>query len=146
MESNVSNPHVPRPNGKERAEPFTALVVDDEESGHLLLQQRFRKELKAGLLTFVFVTSGKEAMVCLKGRPDLNAVLVLSDLDASSMTALALIQRIRATSEDLPIHFATNRGSPQHFRKALDYGVTGYQIKPIDFGRLKREVFRIHMP
>ena len=50
------------------------LVVDDEKDVKLLFQQRFRKEIRKGDLTFVFAFSGEEALKHLKTM-DQEAVL-----------------------------------------------------------------------
>ena len=38
------------------------LVVDDELDMQTLFQQKFRKEIKEGIVDFVFATSGEQAM------------------------------------------------------------------------------------
>ena len=55
------------------------LVVDDERDVKILFEQRFRKEIRKGEVTFVFAFSGEEAIETLNSF-DQEAVLILSDI------------------------------------------------------------------
>ena len=52
------------------------LVVDDEVDIQTLFQQRFRKEIREGLVEFVFAISGEQALEYLNSNNH-EAVLIL---------------------------------------------------------------------
>lgn len=121
--------------------PHFALVVDDEEAVEVLFKQRFRKELKAGKVTFHFALSGEEALDFLHSTEATDIVLVLSDINMPGMTGLELLRRIKAEYSELPVHMVTAYGNEYYQQKAVEYGADGYLDKPIDFSFLKQEVF-----
>ena len=44
------------------------LAVDDEKDMQALFEQRFRKEIKTGLVEFAFAESGEEALIYLEAN------------------------------------------------------------------------------
>ncbi len=72
------------------------LVVDDERDVKILFEQRFRKEIRNGDLTFVFAFSGEEAIQTLNDL-DQEAVLILSDINMPGMSGLDLLEYIKKT-------------------------------------------------
>ena len=72
------------------------LVVDDERDVKVLFEQRFRKEIRNGDLTFVFSFSGEEAIQTLNTL-DQEAVLILSDINMPGMSGLELLEHIKKT-------------------------------------------------
>ena len=124
------------------AKPCVALVVDDEQDVKLLFRQRFRKEIRAGKVDLHFAFSGQEALDFLAdGTAD--CVLVLSDINMPGMTGIQLLERVKGSYPQLPVHIITAYGNDDNYRKAMELGADGYLNKPIDFDELKREVFRL---
>ncbi len=70
------------------------LVVDDETDVQQLFEQRFRKEIRSGLVTFAFAYSGEQALNYLNDH-DREAVLILSDINMPGMSGLDLLQEIK---------------------------------------------------
>jgi CheY-like chemotaxis protein len=56
------------------------LVVDDEKDVQQLFEQRFRKEIRNGLVNFAFAYSGEEALNYLSNNNH-ETVLILSDIN-----------------------------------------------------------------
>ena len=70
------------------------LVVDDEKDVQTLFEQRFRKEIKSGEMSFDFAFSGEEALTYLN-RHEQEAVLILSDINMPGMSGLELLGQIK---------------------------------------------------
>lgn len=119
------------------------LVVDDEPDIEWLFRQRFRKEIRSGLLTLHFAFSGEQALSYLKKDSDVNIVLVLSDINMPGMTGLELLKVLKKEYESLRVHIITAYGDEQNYRLAIEYGADGYLTKPLDFDQIRREVFQI---
>lgn len=69
------------------------LVVDDEPDLEILVTQKFRHQIKAGELGFIFAHDGQEALAMLEGMTDVD--IVLSDINMPRMDGLALLRRLR---------------------------------------------------
>ena len=68
------------------------LVVDDEPDVELLITQRFRKEIRAKEMSFLFVQSGESALSTLEEHPEVE--MVLSDINMPGMDGLTLLSRL----------------------------------------------------
>ncbi len=119
------------------------LVVDDEEDVQWLFKQQFRREIRAGRLLFHFALSGEEALSCMRSGVGAHIVLVFSDINMPGMTGLELLRRLRSDYADLPIHMITAYGDRDNYQKAIQFGASGYLIKPIDFSILKKTIMEI---
>jgi len=118
-----------------------ALVVDDESDVQFLFTQKFRREVRKGLLEFVFAMSGEEALAKLRTGEAADVVVVLSDINMPGMSGLDLLAQITTEFPDLKVYMVTAYDDGQLESKALQRGARGYLTKPIDFNTLKGEVF-----
>ena len=125
------------------ASPVRALVVDDESDVQFLFTQKFRREVRKGLLEFVFATSGEEALSKLESGEAADVVVVLSDINMPGMSGIDLLGEITAKYPDLRVYMVTAYDDGQLKTTALNGGARGYLTKPIDFSTLKEEVFGI---
>jgi two-component system, chemotaxis family, chemotaxis protein CheY len=118
------------------------LVVDDEKDIQLLFEQRFRKEIRSGELTFIFAFSGEEALKMMEA-PDHEAVLILSDINMPGMSGLELLERIKKQNPTPPpkVMMITAYGDAENFKTAKALGADGFLTKPLDF-RLLKEKFK----
>ena len=124
-------------------QPLRALVVDDESDVQYLFTQRFRRELRQGLVELRFATSGEEALQILRAGGAADVVLVLSDINMPGMTGIELLREIKAEFPELRVLMVTAYDSADIQREALSAGAEGYLTKPLDFDELKREVFQL---
>lgn len=117
------------------------LVVDDERDIQSLFEQRFRKEIKEGLMTFVFAFSGEEALTYLN-NPDHEAVLILSDINMPGMSGLELLDRIKKKFTQPPplVMIFTAYGDDENKNLAKQKGADDFLTKPLDFGLLKEKL------
>ncbi len=73
------------------------MVVDDEADMRLLFEQRFRREVRAGQLTFYFALSGAKALALLEQVVG-DVTLILSDINMPGMTGLELLKAVRPST------------------------------------------------
>jgi len=117
------------------------MVVDDEQDVAFLFKQRFRKEVREGLVEFVFALSGDEAFKYLKSFTPPDVVLILSDINMPGMTGIELLKMVKENFPQLKVCMITAYGDEHNFKTAMAYGAAEYFTKPIDFEKLKKEMF-----
>ena len=117
------------------------LVVDDEQDMQALFEQRFRKEIKSGIVQFAFANSGEEAITYLN-RHEHEAVLILSDINMPGMTGLELLQFIKQKNTVPPpvVMMITAYGDAENFNQAMRLGADDFLTKPLDFSLLKEKL------
>ena len=117
------------------------LVVDDEKDVQDLFEQKFRKEIKAGEMQFVFAFSGEEALVYLN-KLDHEAVLILSDINMPGMSGLELLRMIKERYETAPpfVMMITAYGDAQNYDSAMRLGADDFLTKPLEFEKLKEKL------
>lgn len=128
-------------NQRKHRTPMKILVVDDEEDVRTLFQQRFRREIRAGEFDFAFSGSGEEALEFLKDQ-DLEAVLILSDINMPGISGIELLRQIRSKSPASPpiIMMITAYGDAQSHDQAIALGANDFLTKPLDFVELKQKL------
>jgi two-component system, chemotaxis family, chemotaxis protein CheY len=117
------------------------LVVDDEQDVKVLFQQRFRKEIKEGIVEFAFSYSGEEALTYLK-QHNHEAVLILSDINMPGMSGLELLEHIKQKFNEPPpiVMMITAYGDQENYDTAKRLGADDFLTKPVDFTVLKEKL------
>ena len=117
------------------------LVVDDEKDIKTLFEQRFRKEIRAKLIDFVFAFSGEEALQLMKDLEH-EAILILSDINMPGMSGLELLGEIKQKYLKPPpiVMMITAYGDEQNKKMASDLGADDFLTKPVDFKLLKEKL------
>ena len=120
------------------------LVVDDEQDVKFLFQQRFRKEIKSGVLNFVFAFSGEDALNIMKTMEQ-EAVLILSDINMPGMSGLELLENIKKNYVKPPpvVMMITAYGDEENRNMAKNLGADDFLTKPLDFSLLKNKLTTI---
>src|SRR5882724_3241067 len=119
------------------------MVVDDEADVRLLFEQRFRKEVQAGLIEFSFALSAREALDLIETNfieTHAEHPLILSDINMPGMSGLDLLKTVKEKHEHLKVFMITAYGDAEYHRTAVAYGCDGYLTKPIDFAMLKEKL------
>ena len=113
----------------------TILVVDDKE----LLRDSIGVTLQRAGYTVVSATDGNAALESIsRKRPD----AVVTDLKMPGLTGIELIERVRASDEDLPIVLMTAYGTVESAVQAMKLGATDYILKPFEGDQLVISVKR----
>lgn len=117
------------------------LVVDDEQDVKTLFEQRFRKEIKNGLVEFVFAFSGEDAVVQLN-KWEHEAMLILSDINMPGMSGLQLLESVKKKYMKPPpvVMMITAYGDSENYKIAKELGADDFLTKPVDFAALKEKL------
>jgi CheY-like chemotaxis protein len=119
------------------------LVVDDEKDVEMLFRQKFRKEIRDGLLELEFAFSGDEALEILRGKKPPEFVYVFSDINMPGMTGLELLAKIKNEFPNIKVSMISAYGDAENYEKAMSSGAKGFFTKPIDFENLRSEITEI---
>ena len=117
------------------------LVVDDETDVQFLFEQRFRKEIRNGEMSFVFACSGENALAYFNEHEH-EVVLILSDINMPGMNGLELLQKIKGKYHKPPpvVMMVTAYGDEENFNTAKRLGADDFLTKPVDFPLLKEKL------
>lgn len=117
------------------------LVVDDERDIQVLFEQRFRREIKSGLVEFVFAFSGEDALQQLN-KWEHEAMLILSDINMPGMSGLQLLESVKKKYMKPPpvVMMITAYGDAENHRIAKELGADDFLTKPVDFSALKEKL------
>lgn len=114
------------------------LVVDDETDLPLLIQQRFRKEIRDKSLEFRFAGNGVEALAVMEGEPDID--IVLSDINMPEMDGLTLLSKITDKGPMPKAVIVSAYGDLDNIRVAMNRGAFDFVTKPVDFKDLQATI------
>ncbi len=121
------------------------IVVDDESDVQFLFQQKFRKEIKSGLVTISFAINGMSALNLLASMKDHADCLILSDINMPQMTGLELLREIKSKYPKLKVIMITAYGDEHNYRQAKELGAEDYFTKPLEFNLLKTRLNQIEI-
>ncbi len=116
------------------------LCVDDEPELELLMQQRFRKKIRAGEWKFTFALDGQEALVKLDKFPEIG--LILTDLNMPRMDGLTLLGKIAELDRPLRTVVVSAYGDLEKIRAAMNRGAFDFVTKPIEFKDLETTILK----
>jgi CheY-like chemotaxis protein len=119
------------------------MVVDDERDVEPLFRQKFRKEMREGKIDFHFAFSGEEALEYMRTVSAADIVLILSDINMPGITGIELLKIIKEEYSHLKVFMITAYDDKEKYEKSFQYGAEEYLTKPIDFEKLKKEIFSI---
>ena len=110
--------------------PTKILVVDDEPDLAVLVRQKFRKQIREGVYSFVIAADGVEALEHLDQEPDIE--IILTDINMPRMDGLTLLNRISALDRILQAVVISAYGDLDNIRAAMNRGSFDFLMKPID--------------
>jgi len=108
---------------------ISLLYVEDE----LILRNIYEKFLEKKVTTLQLAENGEEAYNLYIEHP---YDLILTDIKMSVMNGLDLVQKIRKVNPNARIIIMTAYGESHYFMRAIEYGVKGFLLKPVDNERL----------
>jgi two-component system, chemotaxis family, chemotaxis protein CheY len=117
------------------------LVVDDEFDVQILFEQRFRKEMRSGEITFAFAFNADAALEYLSSNVN-RVTVILSDINMPGKSGLDLLERVKREFKDPPpvMMMITAYGDDLNFQKAKQLGADDFFTKPVDFLKLKERI------
>jgi adenylate cyclase len=116
----------------------TILVVDDELDLKELIQQKFRRQIRDGLVTFLFAHDGIEALQSIENHPAID--MVVSDINMPGMDGLSLLQKLQEADDKKSTIIVSAYGDMSNIRTAMNRGAFDFLTKPIDFGDLEMTI------
>src|SRR3954452_13882183 len=116
----------------------TILVVDDEPDLEALVLQKFRRQIRDGLVQFVFAHDGIEALQSIEEHPDVD--MVVSDINMPRMDGLSLLQKLQEAEDKKSTIIVSAYGDMSNIRIAMNRGAFDFLTKPIDFGDLEMTI------
>lgn len=119
------------------------LVVDDEKDVEMLFRQRFRKEVRSGMIELEFALSGQEALEMLRSRKPPDVMYIFSDINMPGMTGLELLEKVKSEFPTIHVSMISAYGDIENHNRAMNSGAKEFFTKPIDFDSLKMEIHDI---
>jgi adenylate cyclase len=116
----------------------TILVVDDEPDLEALVLQKFRRQIRDGLVQFMFAHDGIEALESIERHPHVD--MVVSDINMPRMDGLSLLARLQEGEEKTSTIIVSAYGDMSNIRTAMNRGAFDFLTKPIDFGDLEMTI------
>ena len=114
------------------------LVVDDEPDLELLIQQKFRHQIREGLVTFLFARDGIDALAQLKANGAID--MVVTDINMPRMDGLLLLEKLQETEDRPSTIIVSAYGDMVNIRTAMIRGAFDFLTKPIDFPDLEATI------
>jgi len=118
----------------------TILFVDDEADLEALVLQKFRRQIREGVVKVMFAHDGLEALQTLERNPGVD--MVVSDINMPRMDGLSLLQKLQeAEDKDRKSTIIVSAyGDMSNIRTAMNRGAFDFLTKPIDFGDLETTI------
>ena len=114
------------------------LVVDDEPDLELLIQQKFRHQIREGVVTFLFARDGVDALAQLQSNGAID--MVVTDINMPRMDGLSLLQKLQETEDKPTTIIVSAYGDMANIRTAINRGAFDFLTKPIDFPDLQATI------
>jgi class 3 adenylate cyclase len=113
----------------------TILFVDDEPDLEALVLQKFRRQIRAGEVSFVFAHDGLDALQKIEANPDFD--MVVSDINMPRMDGLSLLAKLQEADDKKSTIIVSAYGDMSNIRTAMNRGAFDFLTKPIDFADLE---------
>ena len=117
---------------------YKILMVDDEPDLDILIQQRFRKEIREKVYQFYFARHGLQALNIVQDHPDIS--VVLSDL---KMDGFELLKSLKQTHPNLKIIILSAYGDQDNKSSAFKKGADDFIIKPLVLSDLSEKLKKL---
>src|SRR5262245_46796575 len=114
------------------------LVVDDEPDVELLINQQFRRQIRAGEFNFSFARDGEQALTVL--QKDAGFDLMLLDINMPVMDGLTLLARLSELQAQVRAIIVSAYGDMPNIRTAMNRGAFDFVLKPIDMVDLQATI------
>jgi len=117
-------------------ERLTLLYVEDEDD----IRDAFSSILSRFMKRVIVAKDGQEGLELFQKE---SVDLIVSDIRMPRMSGLEMVSKIREQNSEIPILFTTAFGDSEYLQDAIENGVDGYLIKPIDRNQLIAKLNKI---
>ncbi|MCJ7819862.1 MAG: response regulator, partial [Bacteroidales bacterium] len=100
------------------------LIVDDEE----IIHHTLKRQLKSGGYAIDSAYGGKDALRKINAGYD----LIICDIRMPGMNGIGLLKEIRKKKPDAEVLLLTGYVSHEIVTVAMNYGILGYFMKPLE--------------
>lgn len=119
------------------------MIVDNEADMQYLFSRKFRREIQAGKIEFIFAMSANEALSYLESEAGLVIDLVISDINLPGINGLELLKIIKEKYPSLNVFMLTAHGYDENYKLAKEYGANDYLVKPIIFAEIQEKIWNL---
>ena len=105
------------------------LVVDDERDVEMLFRQKFRKEIRGGLIKLELAFSGKDALDRLQSRKPPKVLYIFSDITMPEMSWLELLDEVKRSFPSIHVSMISAYGDSDYQQQAIDSGAKEFFTK-----------------
>ena len=116
----------------------TILFVDDEPDLEALILQKFRRQIRDGLVDIMFARDGVEALESLEQNPHVD--MVVSDINMPRMDGLSLLAKLQEAEDKKSTIIVSAYGDMSNIRIGMNRGAFDFLTKPIDFADLEATI------
>ncbi|HBX64924.1 MAG TPA: response regulator, partial [Balneolaceae bacterium] len=109
----------------------------------MLFRQKFRKEVRQGLIELEFAFSGSEALELLESKQPPDVVYIFSDINMPGMTGFELLEAVKSQFPQIKVSMISAYGDDENYEKAINSGAKEFFTKPINFDSLKQELHQL---
>lgn len=114
------------------------LIVDDEP----IIRTGLQKVIKWEELGCVVVGIAENGVEAYGKAKELGPELIISDIKMPKMDGLELAERLEELEPDIKVILLTGYKEFEYARKAVEFGVCDYILKPVDHQELRRAIKR----
>lgn len=118
---------------------WSVLIIDDERNFCAILEDYIAREGGQFFVRTCF-TDGQLAWDWLE-KNDVD--LIITDIRMPNMTGLDLAQRLYEANRDIPLIVISGYSDFDYAKRAIQYGVVNYLLKPVDFAELGETLERL---
>lgn len=116
----------------------TILFVDDEPDLEALILQKFRRQIRDGVIDIMFARDGLDALQSLEQNPHVD--MVVSDINMPRMDGLSLLAKLQEAEDKKSTIIVSAYGDMSNIRTAMNRGAFDFLTKPIDFADLEATI------
>ncbi|MCP4923985.1 MAG: response regulator [bacterium] len=110
------------------------LIVDDEPHLEILIQQKFRKEIKAGDYSFLFAQNGREALDIVNDTPSIH--VVATDLNMPEMDGITLLKHVKEKHPHIHFIIISAYTDQDSIDTTQELGAGHFLTKPLNLTEL----------
>jgi diguanylate cyclase (GGDEF)-like protein len=121
----------------ELLQSIKVLYVEDE----LDIQKITSDVLNSVCKEVICAANGLEALELFDSEGDFD--IIVTDINMPKMDGISLIKKIRERDNSFPITITTAHTEVHFLQEAIDLGVNGYTLKPIDLKKLMKTVAKV---